>query len=395
MRIFIILTLYVLGPLLIIWLYGRFKVLSKAGTIVLAYALGILMSLSGLTSPSSAQAESIAACQDWLQNLCVPLAIPLMLFSADFKAWTKSLKKTFTAFFCGVAAACLSVVAAFLLFRNQGIPELDKAAGLMIGFYTGGTPNVASLNMALQPASETFLLVNTFEIFITFFLLAFLIAGGYRLIRRFLRYIPEREEGTGPHAAETPGADSDSFENYHGMLSRGNLKALLLPLGCSVAVALIAAAFSFLCVSPDYRVISIILIITTLAIALSFWKKLRQSPKMFEAGMYFILIFSIVVASRFQVSNVGAQAGGLLAFIAVVLCLCFGLHMLFSKWCRVDADLFTISAVGLIFSPPFVPTVASLLKSRRCLLSGIVVGLLGYATGTYLGVLIYMLLQRF
>lgn len=391
MRLAIILILYLFGPLLIIWLYGRFKILSKVGTIVLAYALGILMSLCGLVPDTLTPSDSISQTQELLQNLCVPLAIPLMLFSADFLSWTKSLKKTFTAFLCGIAAACLSVVIAFLLFKNQGIFELDKAAGLMVGFYSGGTPNVAALNMALQPSSETFLLVNTFEIFITFFLLAFLVGGGYKPIRRFLRYVPDND-GT---AADNGAESTDSFEDYRGMLSRRNLQGLLLPLGCSVAVAAVAATLSFLCVGADYRVISIILIITTLSITLSFWKKLRQSPKMFEAGMYFILVFSIVVASRFQISNIRGQAGGLLAFIAVVLCLCFLLHMLFSKWCRVDADLFTISAVGLIFSPPFVPTVASLLKSRRCLISGIVVGLLGYASGTYLGILVYMLLQGF
>ena len=179
MRLAIILILYLLGPWLIIWLYGRFKILSKVGTIVLAYALGILMSLSGLVPADLPETDSIARSQELLQNLCVPLAIPLMLFSADFLSWTKSLKKTFTAFFCGIAAACLSVVIAFLLFKNQGIFELDKAAGLMVGFYSGGTPNVAALNMALQPSSETFLLVNTFEIFITFFSARF--SGGRRL----------------------------------------------------------------------------------------------------------------------------------------------------------------------------------------------------------------------
>lgn len=390
MRTTAILILYLLGPLLIIWAYRRVRFLSKVGTVVLAYALGIVMSLSGLTEGSPQQAEHIAKMQSLLQNLCVPLAIPLMLFSCDFLAWTKSFKKTFIAFFCGIAAAGLSVFTAFLLFRNRGIAELDKAAGLMTGFYTGGTPNVAALNIALQPSSETFLLVNTFEIFITFFLLAFIISGGYRLIRRFLPYVPDTPENTAPDAATEK--QTDDFENYAGILSRKTLRKLLLPMACSVLILGISALFSFLLVPENYRVISIILIITTLSIALSFWKKLRTRPKMFETGMYFILIFSIVVASQFQISRIG-NAGGLLGFIAVVLLLCFSMHLLFAKLCKVDADLFTISAVGLIFSPPFVPTVAGVLKSRRCLLSGIIVGLCGYATGTYLGILMYSLLQ--
>lgn len=392
MRTAAILILYIFGPLLIIWAYRRVKFLSKVGTVVMAYAIGIIMSLGGLMNASPQQAENLTKIQSLLQNLCVPLAIPLMLFSCDFLAWTKSFKKTFIAFFCGIAAAGLSVFTAFLLFRNQGIAELDKAAGLMTGFYTGGTPNVAALNIALQPSSETFLLVNTFEIFITFFLLAFIIGGGYRLIRRVLPYMPDTPANTTPSLA-AEAQQTDDFENYAGMLSRKNLKGLLLPMACSVLILGISALFSFLLVPENYRVISIILIITTLSIALSFWKKLRTRPKMFELGMYFILVFSIVVASQFQISRIG-NAGGLLGFIAVVLLLCFSMHLLFARLCKIDADLFTISAVGLIFSPPFVPTVAGVLKSRRCLLSGIIVGLCGYATGTYLGILMYSLLRN-
>lgn len=388
----LVLALYLFGPLLICRLYGRFRILSKAGTIVMAYALGILMSLIGLMDETLPQAATVTKSQDLLQDLCVPLAIPLMLFSADFRSWMKSFKKTFVSFFCGIAAATLSVFLAFCLFRNQGIFELDKAAGLMVGFYTGGTPNVAALDMALRPSAETFLLVNTFEIFITFFLLAFLVGGGYKLVQKILRYAPEKPDESVAEA--TPAAEPDSFENYSGMLSVKTLKSLLLPFACSITLSGLAAACSFLWVPENYRVVSVILIITTLAIALSFWEKLRRTPKMFELGMYFILVFSIIVASRFNIAKVGGQAGGLMAFIAVVLLLCLLTHLLLAKCCQVDADLFTISAVGLIFSPPFVPTVAGLMKSRRCLISGIVVGLLGYATGTYLGMLTFMLVHN-
>lgn len=398
LRVVMAAVVYVAGPFAIIALYQRFKFLSKVGTIVMAYLLGILMSFTGLAETGQETVGPLADLKTVLQGICVPLAIPLMLFSADFRAWMKSLKSTFIAFFCGVAAIVLSVTISYMLFDNGKIAELDKAAGLMMGFYTGGTPNVASLKMALQPSSETFLLVNTFEIFITFFLLAFLIAGGYKLVRRFLVYKPDsafsqdRREETSP-AAPSLVSERD-FEDYRGLFSGKSMKALLLPFSCSVLLFVVAGLASYLWVGADYRVVSVVLIITTLSIVLSFWKKLRQTPKMFELGMYFILVFSTVIASDFQISKVTeGSTYGLMGFIAVVLSLGVLLHLLLAKICKVDADLFTISAVGLIFSPPFVPAVAGLMQSRRCLLSGIVVGLLGYAVGNYLGVAVYMLVR--
>ena len=110
-RLAAIVTLYVGGPFLIIWLYRRYKFFSKAGTIVMAYALGILMSLSGLTHPVAPEAaEALSSWQKILQTVCVPLAIPLMLFSSDFKAWTKNMKGNFVALFCGLVAVVTAVV---------------------------------------------------------------------------------------------------------------------------------------------------------------------------------------------------------------------------------------------------------------------------------------------
>ncbi len=393
LRIAAVLVLYLAGPLLIIWLYRKYRALSKVGTVVLAYALGILMSLSGLTGENLVEAETLASLQGNLQNICIPIALPLMLFSSDFRLWTKSLGKTFVVFLCGIAAVGLAVAIAFLLFKGGNVAELDKAAGLMMGFYTGGTPNVASLKMALQPSSETFILVNTFEIFVTFFLLAFLVGGGYKLVRRILPYVSDKEEFSVSDKTAADMQESMSFEDYSGMMTRPVMKKLLLPFCCALVVCGIAVGISFLWVNPDYRVISVILVVTTLSIFLSFWERLRRTPKMFELGMYFILVFSIIVASQFSIAKVGASTYGLLLFIATVLSLCLFFHFLFAKLCRVDADLFTISVVGLVFSPPFVPTVAGLMKSRRCLLSGIMVGLLGYAVGNYLGVAMYLLVS--
>lgn len=388
-RIVICAVLYLLGPIGIIFLYQKFRFLSKVGTIVMAYALGIVMSFTGISDPSLVENGELTFFKEALQTVCVPLAIPLMLFSSDFRAWMKSLKSTFIAFFCGVIAISVAVTLSFLFFKGRGIPELDKAAGLMMGFYTGGTPNVASLKIALQPSSETFLLVNTFEIFITFFLLAFLVAGGYRLIRKVLRYQDDSSLDNGT------GGDIGRFEDYHGMLRFSVWKRLLPALLVAVGVFAVAGLFSRKFVPADYQVVSVILVITTLSILLSFWKYLRKTPKMFELGMYFILVFSTVIASDFQFSKVtGETAAGLMGFIAVVLLLSVSVHLLLAKLTRVDADLFTISAVGLIFSPPFVPAVAGLMKSQRCLISGIVVGLMGYAIGNYLGVAMYMFLSN-
>jgi uncharacterized membrane protein len=61
----------------------------------------------------------------------------------------------------------------------------------------------------------------------------------------------------------------------------------------------------------------------------------------------------------------------------------------------VDVDNFLIISVALSMSPPFVPVVASSLKNREIILPGLIIGLVGYALGNYIGILMGLLVQSF
>lgn len=345
----------------------------------MAYAVGILLSMSGVMDMDTENSESVAKLQNILQSLCIPLAIPLMLFSSNIKLWLKSLKQTFIAFFTGIFAIVVTVIIAYLVFRTENIAELNKAAGLMVGFYTGGTPNVASLNMALQPSPETFMLVNSFQIIVTFFFLVCIISGGYKLIRKVLPY------GNRERQTDDMQISSESFEDYGGMLSQKSLKALVRPLSLSVFIFIIAAVFSLL-FPKDYQIVAIVLVITSLAIAATFMKKIRNTPKTFELGMYFILIFSIIISSNFRLDRVNSDTVALLEFIIFIMIVGVSMHLLLAKIFKIEGDLYTIAISALLFSPPFVPTIAGAMNNKRVMISGIVIGLLGYAVGNYLGI---------
>ena len=80
------------------------------------------------------------------------------------------------------------------------------------------------------------------------------------------------------------------------------------------------------------------------------------------------------------------------AFVAWVIVLSIILHLIFCRIAKVSGDLFCVSQVALLCSPPFVPPVVGAMGNKKVLISGIVIGLIGYAIGTYLGIgLIYLL----
>lgn len=138
----------------------------------------------------------------------------------------------------------------------------------------------------------------------------------------------------------------------------------------------------------------VILSITTLGIAASFIRKVREIKSSYDSGMYLVYIFSIVVASMANLSKLNI-AGGiyLLLYIAFAIFVSLAIQLILAKIFKIDADTVLISSVALINSPPFVPLIATAMKNRAVIITGLTVGLVGYAIGNYLGYIISLFLQ--
>ncbi len=382
-KVYIILACYVLVPLLIIEGFKRWKWVQTLGTVVLAYAVGIIASLCGVFHFQDPEvAVSFSKMQSMMMNVAVPLAIPLMLFNCDFKLWTKALPKTAWALVGGILAVLVSVVSGYFIFRNH-IPEPAKVSGMMIGIYTGGTMNFNALGASLGVDKSVMAIVLAFEMVITTPYIFFLLGGGYKIFRKLLPFKDITHKGrTDEEEVET--AD---VENYQGMLEKKNFWGMLKGLGLSIVFLAIGAGLALL-ITGTLNELVVILTITTLAIIASFFKKVRELPKTFELGMFFILVFSVIVASMFDINSVNGGSLYIGGFVLWIMFMSMILHLIFCRIAKVSGDLFCVSQVGLLCSPPFVPPIVGAMKNKKVLISGIVVGLVGYAAGTYLGALL-------
>ena len=385
-KVYIILACYVLVPLLIIEGFKRWKWVQTLGTVVLAYAVGIIASLCGVFHFQDPEvAVSFSKMQSMMMNVAVPLAIPLMLFNCDFKLWTKALPKTAWALVGGILAVLVSVVSGYFIFRNH-IPEPAKVSGMMTGIYTGGTMNFNALGASLGVDKSIMAIVLAFEMVITTPYIFFLLGGGYKIFRKLLPFKDITCKGRTDENIET--AD---VENYQGMLEKKNFWGMLKGLGLSVVFLAIGAGLALL-ITGKLNELVVILTITTLAIIASFFKKVRELPKTFELGMFFILVFSVIVASMFDINSVNGGSLYIGGFVLWIMFMSMILHLIFCRIAKVSGDLFCVSQVGLLCSPPFVPPIVGAMKNKKVLISGIVVGLVGYAAGTYLGALLAWIL---
>ena len=386
-KVYIILACYILFPLLIIEGFKRWKVVQKIGTVVLAYAIGIIASLCGVFHfPDPAAAATFGKLQSTIMSIAVPLAIPLMLFNCDFKLWTKALPKTAWALVTGIAAVVVSVVSGYFIFRNH-VPEVAKVAGMMTGIYTGGTMNFNALGASLGVDKSVMAIVLAFQMVITTPYIFFLLGGGFKIFRKLLPYKDITHKGR----TDDGEVETADVENYRGMLEKKNLLGMIKGLGLSFLFLAVGAGLALL-ITGTLNELVVILTITTLSIIASFFKKVRELPKTFELGMFFILVFSVIVASMFNIKSVNGGSLYVGGFVFWIMGISVALHLLLCRIAKVSGDLFCVCQVGLLCSPPFVPPIAGAMQNKKVLISGIVVGLVGYAIGTYTGALLAWIL---
>ncbi len=392
-RIYVILAIYLLFPIIIVSAFHKCKILQRVGTVILAYAVGVIMALTGFVSfeAGTVEAATFGSIQKTIMNLAVPIAIPLMLFNCDFKLWTRSLPKTVMALVGGIVAIFVAVVSGFFVFRNFDVPDIENVAAMMTGIYTGGTMNFNALGAALEVNPTTITLVLTFQMLVTFPFIMFITAGGYKFFRKLL---PFPDETVAIDTSKIGKMQEHGIENYGCMLNRKVFPRTMIGLLISVCFLAVGAGLSLL-ITGKLNELVIILTITTLSILASFSKKVRDLPKTFELGMIFILVFSIVVSSQFDPYNIDTSAITLGCFVLYIMLVSIVTHIIFCRFAKVNGDLYTVAQVGLFCLPPFIPPIVGAMGNKKVLISGIVIGLIGYAVGTYLGVGISYLLRLF
>ena len=83
----------------------------------------------------------------------------------------------------------------------------------------------------------------------------------------------------------------------------------------------------------------------------------------------------------------------MIAYLIFAIFASLFIHAIICRLLKVNADSMVISSVAFINSPPFVPMISNAMKNRAALVTGITSGLMGYAVGNYLGILIARLLN--
>ncbi len=380
--VYIVLTILLcVLPAGVVWLCNRVSVLGKLGPIMVLYAIGMVV------GNLPALGAYLKPLQDVLPNVMIPLAIPMMLYGSHFSRREAGLQLRIVV--SGFLSVCVAVTVGYLLFGHN-VDEGAEVGGIITGMYTGGTLNAAALQVIFRIKSEMFVLINSYDIIISFLYFVFLFSVGIKMFRALYGQSRKR-------VAEDASADemqsADTSSQYHLLLQRSGLRQLARIVAVTLVVVAVSALVA-LAFSEEWFMVVFILMLTMLGVASSFVKSVREMTLSYDVGMYLIYIFSLTIASMADFSSLDLRGGiNQFAFMTVAVILSLLIHAVVCRLMRVDADSMMISSVAFINSPPFVPMAAVAMRNKSVIVTGLGAGIMGYALGNHLGVLMSELLS--
>lgn len=362
-------------PALTLYSEQKYRIIQWVGAVVICYVSGMLLGNLPFIEIDTGTFNT-------LSEASVSLAIPALLFSARLSnAWQQTRQAVLSFILCAIAVCISATVAHYLLADSMA--DSWKLSGMLIGVYTGGTPNMSAIGKALGVDEELFILINSADILLSGMYFIFLITIGQRSLQLFL---PKTITTTDQ---QTPQEEAMAFSR---LPLQTKFKNVLKTLGLTLLILIIAAGVSWL-FTGGLSAPLVILVLTSLGLAASFVPAISRMEGSYQTAHYLLLIFALSIGVLADFSKLISASSIIFLYAATVMVSAVALHYLMASLLRIDTDMVMITSTAAIFGPAFVGPVAGSIHNRQVIVAGITTGMLGYALGNYLGLAMAYLLS--
>lgn len=334
--------------------------------------------------PSSGNATPL---YDKIFSYAAPLGIFFLLLDVRMKDIKMAGLPMLTMFLIGAAASMAGVLISYWLISPQHhISNASAIAGMFTGTYIGGSVNLnaVAIQYGVQKDGTLYAAVNavdnilsTFWIFMTIFL------------PPLLQKIFPRKKNI---PVELKGLSSEEVMQKITMAkTTTSVKDISLLLALGFASMLLASL-----ITKYIPQIPSILVLTTLALALAqipFVQQLQGSKLM---GMLLVMIFLAVIGAYCDIGALmkSREVAQSLLLWDTVLVLIHGLLIFgIGGLLKMDWDIIGVASNANIGGSTTAPVCAVSLGRPELQLPGILVGSIGLAIGTYLGIIVKELIK--
>ncbi len=343
--------------------------LSRVGASLLALVLGAILSNTGIV-PASSPVYSV------IEGPLTSLAIAWLLLAVNLSDLKVAGPRMIGAFLLASFGTALGAFFGALFFAGTFGEHTWRLGGVFTGTYSGGSVNFVSVGQGVELPGFLFAGATAADALTTGIWLALCLMLPIWLHRFYPAAIPgEGEEPGGGDKAGENGGDHPFFDRVP--LSTLDLGSLL-----AVGFVLVVAAEWVGALIPA---VPAVLWLTTFALAVGHLKHFQSERGALPRGTL-ALNFFLFQTGFLSCISVFAWVGVVVFYFTLVV---VGVHGVVvyggGRLLRWDLGSLSVASQAAVGGPSSALAVAVSREWKGLVLPGIIVGLLGYALGTYLG----------
>ncbi len=367
-----IMAVILMVPVIFLWLERKsgWKIFNYLPAIIWIFLTPVFLSNFGVIPRQS-------PVYDTFKTFAVPLFIVLMLLDINIKEAMKVAWRGAVVLVIGSVGVVVGAVVSFVIFRS-GLPaDAWSGFGALAGSWIGGTGNLAAVAESLDTPPEQLGLVVIVDNFVY---LAY-----FPLILVCKRWAKPFNRWTGVSQAQLD-RFSETMQQVERKTHEVHFRDILTLLGWAF-VAMLAANWLASLVPPLPPVLTqktwALLLVTSFGIALSA-TPLQKVPGTEPLAMAFVYIYMTMIGASADLRQLG---GGQFFLIAGFLTIT--VHLLFvlvgAKIMKLDISMAAVASVAAVGGAASAPVAAGYHREELVPIS-IMLALIGYALGNYLGV---------
>lgn len=364
-----VILLMVAGSL---WLQ-KYKVFKSFGPVLTVVIIGIVLSNTHVVPISHEFYDSIS-------TYCVQAAISICLLSMNVTELKKLNRQPVIALVSAIFSVCIVAIVLGLIFAPR-IEEGWKVAGMFVGTYTGGTPNLTAIATGVDCSRETLAAANAADYVVSTPLMVAMFAAPaiFKASKRWNKLWPYSftEEELNDGATEPLMADKKwAIKDI----------AWLLTIGFGVAwVTTVLAQMIF----PDaFWKAGRLLMVTTVSICLAQLKPVKKLRGNLDLGLFISLCFLATIGFAVDLQQFLGSALMMTLYVFFMLVGCTVLHFVICRILKIKYEYVLLSMVGCIVDGPTASLTAAGGNWKSLINVGLIMGVIAGACGNYVGIFV-------
>ncbi|OHB67362.1 MAG: hypothetical protein A2V70_06510 [Planctomycetes bacterium RBG_13_63_9] len=357
-----------------------------SGPVLAMLAAMVLSNLRVMPTQSDAYAM--------VNNYLVPLAIPLLLLRANVVRIIRTTGSMFAAFNIAALGTIAGAFTAAAIFSGR-VDQVPQIAGIMTGSYTGGAVNFFAIKESFKVSENLTnpLLVADTVIMAGMFAVCLLISN----MRFFHRRYPH------PHSLEADTEDNQLLAAKHWKAKQISLLDIATVLAIAIVIAAVSDVVAAMVrdqqswpslvralLGNQYVLITFI----SVAVATLFHEQMERIGGCEELGAYLLYVFFFVIGLPADLYSVVRNVPLLFAFCVVMALVNLVVTLVAGKLLRMNLEELLVCVNATLGGPPSAAAMAIAKGWPKLVLPALLVGIWGYAIGTFLGVLVGQTLMR-